>query len=157
MSKIEIEIESESKNLQIEVKKNLNKFQMFFYEYGRYYFNFINILIHIIFVPIITLSFDRMVGILGERNGFASNPFFILYGFITFLYLYIDSRSGLITAIEFPLIGYLLKFIKFEIFGLSEIQSYLLVNIISCIAEFLSHRFAEKRKRAVLGRQPLAT
>ena len=140
----------ESQKLQEEVKKNLNKFQVFFYEYGRFHFNIINIIVHCIFVPIITISFDRMACILGERHGLAFNPFFILYAFVTCLYLSVDIKSGLITAIELPLLGYLLKFIKFEIFGLSQMQSYLLVNIVSWIAQFLSHGFAEKRKPALV-------
>ena len=140
---------SESQNLLQEVKKNLNKFQVFFYEYGRFHFNLVNIIIHIIFVPIITITFDRIAGILGERNGYPFNPFFVLYAITTCLYLYVDLYSGIFSAIEFPLIGYLLTFVKFEIFGLSELQSYLLVNLFSWVMQFVGHGFAEKRKPAL--------
>jgi uncharacterized membrane protein YGL010W len=140
----------ESKKLQEHVRKNLNKFQVFFYEYGRFHYDFINIIIHIIFVPIITISFDRMAGILGEKYNLPFNPFFLLYAISTFFYLYVDSTVGLITAIQYPLIGYLLMFIKIEIFGLSQMQSYLVINIASWIAQFIGHGLFEKRKPALM-------
>ena len=131
------------------MKKNLNKFQVFFFEYGRFHFDTVNIIIHIIFVPLIIISFDRIACILGERNGFPFNPFFVLYSITTCLYLYVDPISGIFSAIEFPLIGYLLTLVKFEIFGLTELQSYLLLNFVSWIAQFIGHGFAEKREEAL--------
>jgi uncharacterized membrane protein YGL010W len=141
---------AEKKKLQEHVRNNLNKFQVFFYEYGRFHYNFTNIIIHIIFVPIITITFDRIFGLLGEKNNLSFNPFYILYLIVTFLYLYVDIFAGLITAIQYPLIGYLLTFIKFEIFGFSQIQSYLFINIFSWIAQFLGHGLFEKRKPALM-------
>ena len=54
---------------------NLNKFQTFFYNYGRFHYNLSNIIIHILCVPIIVVTLDRMIGLLAKQIGLTFNPF----------------------------------------------------------------------------------
>lgn len=133
-----------------ETPNHLNKFQKFFYSYGKYHYDILNIVIHIICVPIITLTLDRMVSLWAKDLGLSFNPFLILYGILTPIYLYVDFVSGLITSIQYPIIGYLLKDYHFSLFGLTDMQSTALLHVFSWILQFIGHGAFEKRKPALL-------
>jgi len=135
---------------QEETPKNLNKFQSFFYNYGRYHYNLLNIVIHIICVPIITITLDKMVDLSTKGFGLSFNPFLILYAILTPIYIYVDFISGVITSLQYPILGYFLGKTQFSILGLSELQSISLLHIIAWIMQFIGHGVFEKRKPALL-------
>ncbi len=132
-----------------EKNPNLNKFQRFFYNYGRYHYNFTNIIIHIIFVPIITVTLDKMIGLTAKEYGMNFNPTFIIYAILTILYLNVDLVSGLVTSIQYPLISIITKDMHFSLFGLSDYRSFALLHVLSWIMQFWGHGAFEKRKPAL--------
>lgn len=131
-------------------RPNLNKFQKFFYDYGRYHYNLTNIIVHLIFVPIITVTLDRMINLTAKEYGLSFNPCHLLFAALTPIYLYVDFISGLITSIQYPLISILTKDIHFSIFGLSDFKTTVLLHVLSWIMQFLGHGAFEKRKPALL-------
>ena len=85
--------------------RNLNKFQYFFYDYGRYHNNKINIFIHIIFVPIISATLFAITRYLSKvylNTDFNVGTLIPLL--TTPLYLYVDFFLGLFTSIEYLLL-----------------------------------------------------
>lgn len=142
---------TEYKIFQEETNNKLNKFQLFFFNYGRFHYNIVNILIHICFIPIITITLDRMIFLIArDYLGFKFNPFLFFYLLITPLYVYVDFFSGLITSLQYPLIGFLLKDQPFTIFGFSELRSVVTLHVLAWTVQFFGHGFFENRKPALL-------
>jgi len=133
-----------------EQNPNLNKFQKFFYNYGRFHYNPINIIVHIIFVPLITLTLDRMIALSAKDFGMTFNPCLILFAILAPIYIYVDFASGLITSIQYPLLSFLTKDIHFSLFGLSDLKTSVILHVFSWIMQFLGHGAFEKRKPALL-------
>ncbi len=139
-----------SKETYKEHNPSLNKFQKFFYNYGRFHYDLTNIIVHIIFVPIITITLDKMIALTAKDYGIPFNPCLILYAVLAPIYLYVDFTSGLITSIQYPLISILTKDISFSLFGLTYFKSIVLLHVLSWIMQFLGHGAFEKRKPALL-------
>jgi uncharacterized membrane protein YGL010W len=132
-------------------KSQLNKFQKFFFDYGRYHRNPINILIHLIFIPLITLTFFLMFDHLSFKVlTLKFNIFYIIYGFWVPIYIYTDFITGLITSALYPLLYLYTKDVSFEIFGFSYIHSIILLHIFGWIVQFIGHGVFEKRKPALM-------
>jgi uncharacterized membrane protein YGL010W len=130
---------------------SLNKFQKYFYDYGRYHDNFINVLIHIVFIPIITLSTDKLVGYFAtEYYKFPFNPFYIVYAIVMPIYLYVDYFSGIITSAQYLGLSYLLRDARFDCCGFTHIQVLLIVYCSSWISQFIGHGLFEGRKPALM-------
>jgi uncharacterized membrane protein YGL010W len=130
---------------------NLNKFQNFFYDYGRFHYNKINVWIHIICVPLIVYTLGRMIGYLGTNYlDLKLNPIYPLLAVLTCLYLYVDFVSGLLTIIQHVSLLYFFSDVDFSIGSLSSIQVIILVHVVSWILQFFGHGVYEKRKPALM-------
>jgi 2-hydroxy fatty acid dioxygenase len=132
---------------------SLNKFQRFFYEYGRYHRNTINILIHIVCIPIITLTFFLMFDHLSFKIlNLPFNTFYIIFAIWVPIYIYTDFFTGLITSIQYPLLYYWVKpyMYSFTLFGLSPAQSIVVIHVVSWLLQFIGHGKFEKRKPALM-------
>ena len=133
--------------------ENLNRFQHFVYDYGRYHHNIVNILVHVVCVPIIIISLLRMTS--HASKVYLDSDF--NYGYLipilaTPLYIYVDFFVGIITSLEYFVIDFLLINFTFEerFFGLNDWQTWLLIHVIAWIAQFIGHGFFEKRKPALM-------
>ena len=131
--------------------KNLNKFQHFFYDYGRYHNNFINIAIHIIFVPII---YGTLMGITRYISKVYLNTDFNIGTIIalgaTPLYLYVDFFIGLLTAVEYFLIDHYMQYVSFGYENYSDIKILIAIHILAWATQFIGHGAFEGRKPALM-------
>lgn len=131
----------------------LNKFQKFFYDYGRFHRNIINILIHIVCIPIITLTFFLMFDHLSFKIlNLPFNLFYIIFAIWVPIYIYTDFFTGLITSIQYPLLYHLVKpyMYSFSLLGLSPAQTVVALHIVSWLLQFIGHGKFEKRKPALM-------
>lgn len=130
---------------------NLNKFQHFFYDYGRYHNEKVNILIHIIFVPII---FTTLMFMTRHASKVYLNTDFnlgaILLIIITPLYIYVDFFLGLLTSIQYILLDHLSKGFDYSFGGLSTIQLVIIIHLFSWATQFIGHGVFEGRKPALM-------
>jgi uncharacterized membrane protein YGL010W len=130
---------------------NLNKFQRFFYNYGRYHNDKVNVWIHIICIPIITVTLGILLEYL-SNNVLESkiNILYVLHGLLLPVYAYVDMFVGLFTFAEYLLLHLLVKDCDFSICCLSSIQTILALHIAAWILQFIGHGVYEKRKPALL-------
>lgn len=130
-------------------KTKLNKFQKFFHGYGCYHNNLINVLIHIICIPPIFFTLDKILNYyFGHKMPF--NPFYLIFLIWGPIYAYIDPILGTLTTAQYLLLSLLTKNMNFSIFGFSHIQVVLFIHIISWLVQFYGHGVHEKRKPALL-------
>jgi uncharacterized membrane protein YGL010W len=132
---------------------SLNKFQKFFFEYGRYHRNLVNVLIHVACIPVIALTFFLMFDHLSYKIlNLSFNLFYVIFAIWIPIYIYTDFLTGLITSIQYPLLYHLIKpyMYSFAIFGLSPAQSIVLIHVVSWILQFIGHGKYEKRKPALM-------
>ena len=134
--------------------KDLNKFQHFFYDYGRYHNNHTNILIHIIFVPIIATTMFYLFRCLSSRlsgrdfNDFNYSTLFPIFIFI--YYTYVDSKLGFFTGLQYLLLDHLISKVSFGFSGISDFQIILFIHIFGWISQFIGHGVYEGRKPALM-------
>lgn len=134
-------------------KENLNKFQHFFYDYGRYHNNIVNILIHVVCVPLILITLLRMTSFASKVYLESDFNFGLVLIFIfTPIYIYVDFFVGLLTSLEYIIIDHLLKDFTFQTLdlGYSDVKIFLAIHIISWLIQFIGHGFFEKRKPALV-------
>ena len=134
-------------------KENLNKFQHYFYDYGRFHNNIVNILIHIIFVPTITISLLRMIS--NASKVYLESEFNLGWLIIlatTPVYIWVDFIVGTFTAMQYLVIDHLLKDFSFDSFnlGYETWKVWLAIHIAAWLVQFIGHGFFEKRKPALL-------
>jgi uncharacterized membrane protein YGL010W len=127
----------------------LNKFQKFFYGYGCYHNTFLNILVHIICVPPITFTLDKMLEYAFEGK-LPINPFYLFFIIWGPMYAYVDPIVGTLTTLQYIVLSILTKGMQFPMFGLSHIQAMVAIHAISWIGQFIGHGAFEKRKPALL-------
>lgn len=130
---------------------NLNKFQHFFYDYGRYHYNKLNIFIHIIFVPIISCTLFGMTRYVSKvylNTDF--NIGTIIPILLTPLYLYVDFFLGLFTSIQYLLLDHYMQYISFGFNSVSDIQVIILIHLLAWIFQFIGHGAFEGRKPALM-------
>ena len=133
-------------------KKNLNIFQHFFYDYGRYHNNIINIIIHVIFVPVITLTLFRLTDFLCKLQfNLDINLGMIIMVIATPIYLYVELYVGFLTAAQYWITDHYLKSVTFNgLYGLTDWQVFLVIHIVAWIIQFIGHGVFEKRKPALM-------
>ena len=131
--------------------EKLNKFQKFFYDYGRFHYNKINVWIHILCVPFIVFTLGLMVKHL-SANYFELkfNPMWVLLSALACLYLYVDFVSGLLTIVQHSCLLYFFSDVDFSYAGFSSIQVIVVVHLLSWIFQFIGHGVFEKRKPALM-------
>lgn len=129
----------------------LNKFQKFFYEYGKYHRNPLNVIIHILCIPIITLTFFLMFDHISYNIFKLSfNVFFIIYAIWVPIYIYTDFITGAFTSALYPALYYLTRHHELSVFGLNTFQSVVLLHVAGWILQFIGHGVYEKRKPALM-------
>jgi uncharacterized membrane protein YGL010W len=143
-----------SSQKQLNPKEELNKFQYFFYDYGRYHNNTVNKIIHIIFVPLISAT---LLYLLRSFSSFLTgrdfedlsfSTFFIIS--ISFLYVYVDFTIGTVTSIQYLIVDYLMSKFKLDIEGISDLKIILIIHIMSWVFQFIGHGAFEGRKPALV-------
>jgi uncharacterized membrane protein YGL010W len=130
----------------------LNKFQKYFYDYGCYHNNIINIIIHVICVPIIVFTLGKISEhYVVHVAGLAYNyPFYALIGIIVPNWIYVDPILGTLTSIQYIGTSLLTEGLDFSYGKYSSIQVLALVHIVAWIAQFIGHGAFEKRKPALM-------
>lgn len=129
----------------------LNRFQRFFYDYGRYHNTLGNIIVHMIFVPLIAFTLEKILGELYPKPfNIPLNPFWAIFIASSVVYLYTDFVTGLITIAEYVSLAYFTRNIDFSFLGYSNLQSLLIIHASAWIAQFISHGFIEHRKPALV-------
>lgn len=138
-------------NIDLADVDKLNKFQRFYYDYARFHRNPVNVLIHILFVPILTFTMYKMVSY-ASLNFFnlSFNLIYILALFVYPMYIYVDLFTGFVTALVYTILDLSTSSTNFEYLGLNHINFMLIVHLISWIAQFISHAVFEKRKPAII-------
>jgi uncharacterized membrane protein YGL010W len=130
---------------------NLNKFQKFFYEYGKYHRNPMNILIHVICIPIITLTFFLIFDDISfSKFKLPFNIFYVIYAIWVPIYIYTDVVIGGLTSIFYPALYYLTRETDFSCFGMSNFQIVLLIHVVAWVLQFIGHGAFEGRKPALM-------
>lgn len=127
----------------------LNHFQKFFYNYGIYHSDPVNILIHVICVPLIIFSLGKMLEGLQMAYNLPFNPFYALFVLKGAVYIKNDFLSG-ITMVVYPLVEYLTQGKDMSMYGLSHMQVIVFIHVISWILQFIGHGKFEGRKPALL-------
>lgn len=131
--------------------QNLNRFQHFFYDYGRYHNNTVNILIHCVFVPIIFTSLMAMTWHLSKNVlDLNFNIGLLLPLAATPLYIYVDLFIGTLTSIQYLLLGFYSQSITFGFDGISDIKIISAIHIFAWITQFIGHGAFEGRKPALM-------
>lgn len=129
----------------------MNMFQQYFYDYGRFHNTLMNVMIHIVFVPIITVTLGLIIGHFAENSWKLSfNPFYLLFLVVGPVWVYVDFICGLITTLEYPLIFYLLKGTDLSFFGFSHLQVISILQVVAWITQFIGHGVFEGRKPALI-------
>ena len=131
--------------------RNLNKFQHFFYDYGRYHNNKINIFIHIIFVPIISATLFAITRYLSKvylNTDFNVGTLIPLL--TTPLYLYVDFFLGLFTSIEYLLLDHYMQYVSFGFDNYSDIKILVIIHLLAWLTQFIGHGAFEGRKPALM-------
>jgi uncharacterized membrane protein YGL010W len=143
--------------MSTEINKNYNdtsklsRFQKFFFDYGKYHNTVGNVIVHIIFVPLIILTLEKIIGELNIRTfKMPINPFWSFNIILAAIYLYTDFVTGLMTIIEYPLLSYLTRNINFGFAGLSNLQGLLVIHAVAWIVQFIAHGFIEHRRPALV-------
>lgn len=137
------------------------EFEDFFVGYGSYHDNLINKLIHVVCIPLISITlfmisfwFDTF-GNKGETESFfAINLGLCLYLFTSFLYLNVDLVSGVISSIFYG-VGYVVgrnMYLNAVTNGTQDElwKVVLTVHIVCWIAQFVGHGVFEKRAPALM-------
>ncbi len=141
-------LSASSKNLD---PRNLNKFQHFFYDYGRYHNDGVNIGIHLVFVPLIFATLLYMLNYLSkEYFGSDFNYGTLIPILLVPLYVYVDFFLGLITGIQYLLIDYYIRSVTFNLDCISDINIIIIIHIFSWIIQFIGHGVFERRKPALM-------
>jgi uncharacterized membrane protein YGL010W len=131
--------------------ERLNKFQTLFYGYGCYHYDIVNIIIHIICIPFITFTLDKIIGYYAvDVYKLPFNPFYIAYLFICPFYIYVDPISGGFTAVQYVGASLLTKNMQFNFLGLTHIQFLWALHAVAWIAQFIGHGLFEGRKPALM-------
>ena len=141
--------------------KTPTKFKKFFTDYAEYHNNPTNILIHLIFVPILTfgylaiLNFVPIVFLKRENYLFEINFVFINTFLLCVLYLYIDPLCGLLTNIWMVFSFFLGRFIFLDFLSQNKYWTcfgvFFAVNLLGWAVQIVGHKVFEKRKPAVSG------
>ena len=126
----------------------LNKFQKFFYGYGCYHSDLLNVLVHIICVPPITFTLGKILEYYSTK--LPVNPFYLIFLIWGPIYLYVDPILGTLTTIQYLLTDYLTIGMDFGFMGYSSIQVMVALHILSWLAQFFAHGVFEKRKPALM-------
>lgn len=134
-----------------EARQNLNRFQKFFFEYGCYHNDTLNVWIHITCVPLIVLTISRLFESLSfDILGLNTNIWWFFLSIVSAVYLYVDLFSGILTSAFYWIASYFLLTKDFTLFGLSGLKTAALIHVIAWLIQFVGHGFFEKRKPALM-------
>ena len=136
---------------ETDYSSSLNKFQKFFFSYGIYHFDTINVSIHLICIPILTFTLIRMLDYFSMQYLKIGIPLGLIFiSLVSVLYLYVDPFSGFITSGIYFSLELLLMNNQSPIFGYGQIDFIIYVHILSWIAQFIGHGLFEGRKPALM-------
>jgi uncharacterized membrane protein YGL010W len=127
----------------------LNKFQKLFFGYGIYHNNVVNVLFHIIFVPAIVLSLDKLLDH-SFSNTLKFNPFLIVYVVLGTFYMYLDFVSGLVVTVQYLVISMVTRDWDFSCIGQSHIRVLTVILLFSYFIQQFSHKFFEGDRKPSL-------
>jgi uncharacterized membrane protein YGL010W len=124
----------------------LNKFQQLYFDFTKYHNKIGTILTHIIFIPIIALSLDKLL------ENFASNtlklpfnPSLVIYLLIGIFFIYMDLVSGVLTTAQYICLSLLTKPTDFAVFGQPHTRVLLVIFGVSYAIAQLGHKLIEGR------------
>ena len=107
---------------ETDYSSSLNKFQKFFFSYGIYHFDTINVSIHLICIPILTFTLIRMLDYFSMQFLKIGIPLGLIFiSLVSVLYLYVDPFSGFITSGIYFSLELLLMNNQSPIFGYGQI------------------------------------
>ena len=128
---------------------NLNTFQHYFYDYGRFHNNKVNILIHIFCIPLILFTLLKFLEHFSLQIGLSwsiSIPLLVLFFFV---YIRVDVLLSFCFLILFSLLDILTFKADFSAYSLSSLQILTLIHVTAWILQFIGHGFYERRAPAL--------
>ncbi len=130
---------------------SLNKFQIFFYNYGIYHYDSVNVAIHIICIPILTITLIRMLDYYSLFYLNSQLPYGLIFGvFVGLLYIYVDLFSGILTISMYLILESLYLKDQTPILGYAQIDFIIYLHIACWILQFIGHGVFEGRKPALM-------
>ncbi len=131
-----------------DVSAKLSAFQHYYYDYGRFHANILNILAHIICVPLVAIT-GCLIGEYFSKEYFhvQYNPCMFLLAFWFLTYLVKEPLMGIFTAAQYVAILYFLlgKDLSCSCLGLNHIQTIGGIFVVGIIIPNLSHKVFEGR------------
>lgn len=130
---------------------NLNYFQKLYFNFKKVHSNLINVMIHIICVPLIVISVLRLsrfiLNFYFPNQNSEKDWVLLLHVIFTPLFVYVDFFSGFLTSVQYVLVDYSLKNRSFACFDnrLSD-EAVFMLALIFCVVMFsVGHFVFEKR------------
>jgi uncharacterized membrane protein YGL010W len=128
----------------------LNKFQNLYYNYKIYHNNLINVLTHIIAIPLIVIIIEKLSDhYFTQQFKLPLNPVHIAYAAFGLLYVYFDTFSGIISIIMYSAIAILTKDCDCNILGYANHKVLLALLLASFVIQEIGHQIFEVRKPSV--------
>ena len=138
------------KYIEKDCTSKLTSFQHFFYNYGRFHGNTINILIHLIGIPILLITGYKLAELISlEYYHLPVNVGLILVSWML-VWLVKDTFSGVITCAQYLGIVYLLNGKDLSYGQYSSIQVLGAFHIAAWIFQFIGHGIFEQRAPALM-------
>lgn len=130
----------------------LSKFQRFFYDYGRYHSNRINVWIHVLCIPVIYVSLMQLLRFACSHYGIEYNLGWLIPILASPMYFSVDVITGILTLVVG--LGGDLVFKRYDLscpdHNLKGWHIWLILHLVSWIAQFIGHGIFEKRKPALM-------
>ncbi len=135
-----------------DVSAKLSAFQHYYYDYGRFHANILNIIVHIICVPFIATT-GCLIGEYFSKEYFhvQYNPCMFLFAFWCLIYLVKEPLLGIFTTAQYVAILYFLlgKDLSCSCLGLNHIQTIGGIFVVGFTIQILSHGVFEGRAPAL--------
>jgi uncharacterized membrane protein YGL010W len=130
----------------------LTPFQRYYFNYFRYHHNPVNLRIHYLVIPLITITFMKLVDYICYNiiNMGLLLGYYILSLIFGTIYIYVDLISGLVTTSIYFTISFLIGTnFEYIILGINEVYWYLIIQFVSWILLFIGHDCYEGRRQSI--------
>lgn len=130
----------------------LNKFQSVFFEYKSSHNDAINIIFHIIMIPLLVMNIIKIfesfsLNFFGFSHNYLAYSLLLFYGIN---WIQTDLFLGIVTLMEYLIIDIITKGASFRMLGLSNVQTLLIFFIFGFAGQIISHRINEELKHDFL-------
>jgi len=138
------------KYVEEDCSDKLTSFQHFFYNYGRFHGNSVNILIHITCIPILLITGYKLLEMISyDHLKIPYNLGIILWTW-ALVWLSKDAFSGIFTTIQYATVLFFLHGRDLSCSGYSSMQIVAAFHIGAWIIQFIGHGLFEQRAPALV-------